>query len=309
MLSIVIANFNGEKVLQQTLDGFCNINFDVRQQTEILFVDNGSTDQSIEIALRYQDKLPLKIFSEPKVGKGYALAKGIKEARGEFVIFADNDVIPNTNWLIAYERAASHNPEFSIFLGAIRPHFLISAPQWLKQLTDNGKSFGCTPVFRKSGPAEYFEAKGANFGVRKCVLEQVSFRDDLWIANKAKVGGEDTDFVKRAQANGFRIFFDSEAEVEHIVRANEVGIIPVVNRYFRIGRSIAATTELNFGSSKTAFGYPLWAYVETLKKSATCLMLWFKNKRYESAEILIELSMLWGKLNYLKEAEYDCEKQ
>ena len=56
-------------------------------KAEIILVDNGSTDDSVLVAWNYG----LRVIKEPKKGYGYALRRGIKKARGKYLVFGDCD--------------------------------------------------------------------------------------------------------------------------------------------------------------------------------------------------------------------------
>jgi len=293
MISVIIATYNGQAVLPKTLAALCLINIP-SQGVEFVFVDNASTDNSAEILAEYTDKLPLTILHEARQGKAFAIHTGIENAKGDLIIFSDDDVIPNVNWLIAFDKTAENNVDYSVFLGQIRPFWLKSAPEWLAKLTDEGKMGGCTSLTLKSGSSDYNYAKGANFAVRKKVLDTISFREDLWIAGENQVGGEDTDFVKKASLAGFNIWFESDACLQHIIRPNEMSLSGIWKRYFRIGRSMSAVnSEAAFNGSKI-FGYPRWFLVDSLKQCIKLIFLSLKFERYAAALTFINLAVSYG---------------
>jgi|TARA_B100001964_G_scaffold237694_1_gene301707 glycosyltransferase involved in cell wall biosynthesis len=87
-LSIVIPCLNEEEGISFCLEKIKRVlQKENIEKTEIIIVDNGSTDKSIEIAQEFN----VKIIKENKKGYGNALRTGIKHASGEFVAFADAD--------------------------------------------------------------------------------------------------------------------------------------------------------------------------------------------------------------------------
>ncbi|MGL5066563.1 MAG: glycosyltransferase family 2 protein [Sarcina sp.] len=73
MLGVVIANWNGENLIGNCLESFCNQSY---KNFKIYIVDNGSVDRSLEIIEKYKEKLSLKVI-ELTENKGFALANNI----------------------------------------------------------------------------------------------------------------------------------------------------------------------------------------------------------------------------------------
>ena len=269
MISVILATHNGEKTLPITLDAFCQLELpDIG--VEFIVVDNASNDSTPSIVMAYLERLPLIFLYEARKGKAFAIKKGLEKAQGELIVLTDDDVVPVKVWLSEYSEAANQHPEADLFLGQVRPHWLAPPPAWLKHLSDKGRSCGCTPISVSEGNATYNLAKGANLLVRKEVFQKISFREDLWIAEQDRVGGEDTDFAKKAYDHGFGLWFTPSARLEHIVHPHEMTIKSVWQRYYRIGRSIAAVQPDSIEKQNLVFGYPAWLLVHIAKK---CLIV------------------------------------
>jgi len=88
--SIVIPCYNCAKTLPATLSSVCSQTF---RDFEVVIVNDGSTDSSLEIIESYSDKLPLKIVNQNNAGLGAARNAGILNSTGEFVSFLDADDI------------------------------------------------------------------------------------------------------------------------------------------------------------------------------------------------------------------------
>ena len=89
-LSVVIPVYNECRTLRQVLQRVLEMPF----ETEVLCVDDGSTDGSRELLAELETQHPqLRVFLQPKnAGKGSALRRGIQEASGDFVIIQDADL-------------------------------------------------------------------------------------------------------------------------------------------------------------------------------------------------------------------------
>ncbi len=93
MISLIIPTFNEEKRLPISLDKLSNFLKSYPKEIEVIVVDDCSTDQTLEIAESYKDKIEnLKVLHlEKNLGKGWAVKNGFLEARGDIVVFTDAD--------------------------------------------------------------------------------------------------------------------------------------------------------------------------------------------------------------------------
>lgn len=95
-LSIIIPTLNEEKYLPKLLDSIAMQNF--RGKLQIIVVDGSSTDQTIQIAQDYKDKLDLLILRTP-ADIGLQKNKGVEKAKYESLLFIDADMILPKNVL------------------------------------------------------------------------------------------------------------------------------------------------------------------------------------------------------------------
>ena len=89
LLSVIIPVYNVEKYLAECLDSVCS---QTLKDIEIICIDDGSTDSSLEILKEAAAKDPrLRILRQQNKGAGAARNCGIREARGRYLFFADAD--------------------------------------------------------------------------------------------------------------------------------------------------------------------------------------------------------------------------
>ena len=93
-LSIIIPSFNEELRLPGTLEKIARYIGNAGHDTEILVVDDGSTDRTAAVAESWRDRIPqLRVLSNGiNRGKGFSVRHGSLEARGEIILFTDADL-------------------------------------------------------------------------------------------------------------------------------------------------------------------------------------------------------------------------
>jgi GT2 family glycosyltransferase len=94
--SIIIVNFNGEAWLKKCLDSLKRQSYR-GSPVEILVVDNGSSDGSVELVRRQYPDVAVLTHAENNYAK--ALNLGISRSKGEFIAFLNNDMVVAEAWL------------------------------------------------------------------------------------------------------------------------------------------------------------------------------------------------------------------
>ena len=86
---------------------------------ELLVVNNNSTDDTESVITSYENRLPLRRLFEPSPGLSNARNHAIREAKGGLIIWTDDDVLVDSDWLAAYAAAADRWPDAAFFGGPI----------------------------------------------------------------------------------------------------------------------------------------------------------------------------------------------
>ena len=96
LISIVVPVYNVEKYLKRCLDSLVNQTY---KNIEIILVNDGSTDSSLEICKGYAKKdSRVKIISKKNEGLGYTRNEGINIAKGIYIAFIDSDDYVDENF-------------------------------------------------------------------------------------------------------------------------------------------------------------------------------------------------------------------
>lgn len=113
-VSVIIPVYNTEKYLKECLDSIVNQSL---EDIEIICIDDGSTDNSLEILREYaENDSRFKIFSQENNGQGSARNYGLDVAKGEYIYFMDSDDFIELNTLSdCYDEASKNNLDFLMF--------------------------------------------------------------------------------------------------------------------------------------------------------------------------------------------------
>ncbi len=99
-ISFLISAYNEEKIIKRCIEGVDRAASKYRGKTEIILVNDGSTDQTRQIASEAMRKLKYcsgKLYNIPNTGKGYALAFGLQRTSGEVLFRTDADSVIDEN--------------------------------------------------------------------------------------------------------------------------------------------------------------------------------------------------------------------
>jgi glycosyltransferase involved in cell wall biosynthesis len=205
---------------------------------ELLFIDNACSD--VTPAMLAGQAWPadwhVRIVREEKLGLSNARNRAIQEARGEYVIFVDDDETPDPEWLRAFEALiVEHAPDG--FGGRIEVLFEGERPPWLADellgfLGQLNRAHATMPLTR---PDSSFH--GGNFGFRRTVCESVGdFDAALGRKGTDNTGGEEVDFYRRLLQGGFKVWWTPEAVIFHRIESTKLKRSYFLDLHYRQGR-------------------------------------------------------------------------
>lgn len=115
-VSIIIPSFNRQDLIKETLDSVINQTF---QNWECIIVDDGSTDQTVEVLREYQRRDPrFKVIVRDRNPKGAAACRniGVDNAEGDFIIFMDSDDLFIPECIEYRIKTIARHPEHSAWI-------------------------------------------------------------------------------------------------------------------------------------------------------------------------------------------------
>ena len=268
---IVVCTYNRAESLRETLNALRAQRTGTSRRWEVIVVDNNSKDRTRQIVEEMQREWPLLRYEfEQAQGLSHARNHGIAAARGDVLLFTDDDVLPEPDWLeTTLSGLEKHHADACG--GYIAPIWETPPPAWL---TDRFYGF---LAIRTDRTDDYpiVEAGQAPFGANMAMKRTVFDRVGLFDTNRGRKGkvlasGEDGELFERILAARIPSVFLGQSRVHHKVETFRVS-----KRYFRRWRF---ETSRNIGESagldgeRRLFNIPLYVFPQFLR--AMVRMLW-----------------------------------
>jgi glucosyl-dolichyl phosphate glucuronosyltransferase len=220
-VSIIIPTRDRSASLKETLSALGGTAVPDDSEVEVLVVDNGSADRTRPVVrqARLWGQAPRYIY-EPRAGTSNARNAGLAAARGQVLLWSDDDVAPNRNWIETMCRPILEGRADAV-AGRVKLPDSLERP-WLQPwhrlclAVDDRQGAGPTPCRVPSGwlPAPC-QLIGANMAFARRVLDKVP-AFDAGLGGGALGCGEDTLFSLQLREAGLRIVAGDEGTtVEH----------------------------------------------------------------------------------------------
>jgi glycosyltransferase involved in cell wall biosynthesis len=206
-ISIIICTRNRSASLQETFNALNRVHIPANWRSELLLIDNGSTDDTPAVSKAATLKsIEVKYFSLPTGGKCRALNLGLAHARGDVLVFTDDDVEPSINWLSSLV-APILASECDATVGRITLGPELCRP-WMEP--DHMRRLAATQWSEIEAP----ELIGANMAFHRRVLDRVpAFDPELGPGALGFV--DDTLFSLQVMHAGFKVAAVPAAAVVH----------------------------------------------------------------------------------------------
>lgn len=238
LITVALCTHNHADRLPRTLADFSTL-LPPTRPWELVVVDNGSTDQTPHLLAEHQWRpkgVPVRVVRETRLGLSNARNRALKEARGEYLLFIDDDETPEPQWLRAYEEAMlEHAPDALggrievVFEHGDRPSWLRDELLGFLGQLDHGAARWLT---ERSTPFY-----GGNFAVRRGLFAYVGeFDPELGRKGAVNAGGEDTEFYRRLIVAGHKVRWVPDAVIGHRIRVDKLRRRYFLDLHYRQGR-------------------------------------------------------------------------
>ena len=220
MLSVIICTYNREKYIGNLLESIA-ANTLAKQEYELLLVDNNCTDNTktvcMEFANRHQD-INFRYLQESEQGLSAARNKGIKEAKGNILVYVDDDALVDNTYLQTFADFFSLNPDKYAAGGPIIPLYETKEPEWMTPYT---KALLTGYMYFGDKERQYPRGRypgGGNAAYRAEVFQKTGlFNTELGRKGDSLMGAEEKDIFDKMQTLGMQFYYLPEAVLHHII--------------------------------------------------------------------------------------------
>ncbi len=225
--SIVILNYQGEKMIEATLESLTRLNYP-KNTYEVIVVDNNSHDKSREVIQNWIStrRLPPTHYSLLPLALNLGFAggnnEGIRQTRGDYIVLLNNDCVVEQNWLTELVKVAQKDEKV----------FAVGSKVYLQQTNKiqnagivmfedgYGRDVGAVvkghvqdyaeDIGQFNREKETYAACAVAALYRKSTLDKIGLLDDTFFMYY-----EDVELSERATLHGYKIMYAPKAIVHH----------------------------------------------------------------------------------------------
>lgn len=215
---------------------------------EVIVVDNRSTDNTRQVVqeVHLMTSIPILYVYEERLGLSVARNRAIREAKGDYILFLDDDAAASRNWIEGIVSVFESDSRIGCVGGKIDPAWEGAEPTWL--LPENRTLYTILDysqeIVEMKKPAIPF---GANVAFRKSVFDTLMpFREDLGRVGSNLLSSEEAELIDRIRSR-YTVYYTPHAWVRHKIPRSRVSRKWLLRRIYWQGVSSAVSSERKSG--------------------------------------------------------------
>lgn len=238
-VSIVVPTYNRSYFIEKAFSSLVDQAYP-KDRFEIIVVDDGSRDRTDEILERFRKSYPsFRYFSQPNKGPAAARNLGIRYAKGDIILFMDDDCLADENWVT--ELVLGYGDER---VGGVAGKIKYVPPDNNIANQFAARSDGAGQAFCANGEINFFVTANASF--RRDVINQVGGFDETF----PHAAHEDVDLSHRIKQAGWKLVYSDDAVVHHYHYHNLKGDL---KKWYQVGNA-EALYQLKRGQDMRLWG-------------------------------------------------------
>jgi glycosyltransferase involved in cell wall biosynthesis len=304
ILSVIICTYNNAESLDISLGQLNQQKYNHRLRVEYLVVDNNSSDHTASVIQKHMINNPLIVsVFEPKQGLSHARNTGVNLAKGQYVLFTDDDAELPDNWINEYLNIINSWQPDCCF-SKIAVVWNKQKPWWYCNVYRScfvELNYGDKLIQVKDLHHEFY---GKNFCLKKSELHKIGgFDPKLGRMGDRLIAGEETIIYRRFVSNRKNIIYFPNAAVGHRLKDREYTLEHITKLF--IDNAYSTLHMANIFSTKKVFNRPLGIFFRAVKEIITSMYLYVlyllnKNQQlsfYQQLKIKrsLRILLLWFK--------------
>ena len=238
-LSVILPTFNRARLLQRALGSLAAQTWPA-DRFEVLVVDNASTDGTAEMCAGLRaTSTNLRYVHEPRPGLLHSRHAGLKAARGDILVYGDDDIHAFPTWLQAIAESFA-DPAVALVGGKVVPEFESPPPAWVTGLLEAAPrgwymiAYSVIDLGDQGCEIDPLLVFGCNYAIRRqALIAAGGFHPDTMPRDLLRFYGDGEAAVSRAlHASGGKAVFNPGASVYHRVSSERLSLDYVYHRYF-----------------------------------------------------------------------------
>ncbi|MEM2995192.1 MAG: glycosyltransferase family 2 protein [Candidatus Bathyarchaeia archaeon] len=213
-VSVIIPTLNEEKYIGKCLESLANQTYP-KNKFEVLVIDGLSTDNTLNIAKGFRDKIYLRILKNPRVKHVFALNEGIRRARGDFFVvisghsFVERDFLEKS--VKTFAEVRKNEPKLAAVGGRIVMVYENSFARLVSLLFTS--PFSGVSSFWYSTKASFASTVAFGFYDKKIVIKVGFFDEDM-------IKGQDFELNLRLYRRGYKLYYNPNIRSYYYARNN-----------------------------------------------------------------------------------------
>lgn len=236
-VSVVVPVFNAERFIEGNIASLLSQSY-LKDRYEIIIVDNGSLDNTSNIAKKY----PVKYIEEREVRSSYAARnKGVAAAKGDVIAFTDADCIADKDWITNGVQCLMRS---GCDLVGGRVNFILSSKRTAAEIFDS--------IVHMNNEMNIKKKRGA---VTANMITYSEAFKKIGMFKADVVSGGDIEWSNRAIEAGLGIQYCDRAVVDHPARS----MSELLRKSYRVGKgSLAIWKGRGYSSSRCVLTFLSW---------------------------------------------------
>ncbi|MFV0311461.1 MAG: glycosyltransferase family A protein [Dysgonomonas sp.] len=244
--SVIFCTYNREKYIYNAMKSIAEQDFPYTDY-EIVLINNNSTDSTENICNRFREDYPqvrFRYFIETNQGLSYARNRGVKESRGDILVFVDDDATVFESYLPSINIFFDAYPEVNACGGPIVPVYEVEKPKWLSHYTEQllGGALYEGDKVKPFRNGKY--PGGGNSAFRKEVFEKYGlFNVELGRKGTGLIGAEEKDLYDRLIRGSEQFYYLPQMGIYHYIPEKKLTKAHFRELTYSIGKSERIRTK------------------------------------------------------------------